>query len=274
MTEKQPALQVVRDVLEHPPSGLFTDIDGTISRVAPHPDDALVEDEARTALRALSGQFEVVAAVSGRSAEDARRIVSLDALVYSGNHGMEIWRGGALERSPLAERFAPDIGRALEEFETRHQSDTLYIEQKSLTASIHYRSAPEPVSMRDSILSTLAPIADRRGLTITEGRMVIELRPPVDLNKGTSVLELIREYELESCVYFGDDVTDVDAFEALRSLRMSSGKRCFAIGVASPETPDVVREKADALVDGVDGVVSLLQSIVDGQRLRNEESHR
>ncbi|MEX2425974.1 MAG: trehalose-phosphatase [Thermomicrobiaceae bacterium] len=260
MIKSVSAIELLRLVLENPPSGILTDIDGTISKIAPHPDQAIVEPDARTALASLAHRVVLVGAVSGRSALDARQLVGLDDLVYSGNHGMEVWRDGNLEQSPLALKYTPRIADALARFDGKHPDDGLYLENKGLTASIHFRGASNPEATAARILPAIERLATEYELVVTHGRMVFELRPPVELSKGTSVLDLMDDYRLESLIYLGDDLTDVDAFDALRARRADVGGHAYGIGVKGESTPIEVLERADAFVSGVEGAIELLNS--------------
>jgi trehalose 6-phosphate phosphatase len=242
-----------------PAGGMLTDIDGTISEISSHPDTATVEEDAREALSGLTQKLTLVGAVSGRSAEDARNLVGLDEIVYSGNHGMEIWRNGRLEKSPIASRYTPRITTLLDQLEITKRIAELYVEHKGLTASIHYRGVDEPKKVETELLQEVESAAAEHELLVTRGRMVVEIRPPVDISKGTSVLELIDEYQLDGLIYIGDDVTDVDAFRAIRDRRATTGKHYYSIGVKSDATPEEVINLADSLVTGVGGVVNLLR---------------
>jgi trehalose 6-phosphate phosphatase len=254
------AIDLIRLVRDNGPSGILTDIDGTISHIAGHPDAATVEPRARNALALLSGQFQLVGAVSGRSANDAKEIVGLDSLVYSGNHGMEIWRDGRLEQSPKALRYVPIITEMLHRLQIVHEVPELFVENKGLTASIHYRGVSDPEKIERELIAEVEEQAREHDLRITRGHMVVEIRPPVELSKGTSVLELIDEYELCSLMYIGDDITDVDAFTALRAKREEQGRHFYSVGVLEERTPEPVLENADALVSGVEGVIALLSA--------------
>jgi trehalose 6-phosphate phosphatase len=258
--ENGSAIDLIRLVRDNGPSGLLTDIDGTISHIAGHPDAATVEPRARNALALLSGQFELVGAVSGRSANDAREIVGLDSLVYSGNHGMEIWRDGRIEKSPMALRYVPIITEMLQRLQIVHEVPELFVENKGLTASIHYRGVTDPEKVELDLIAEVKELASDHDLRVTRGQMVVEIRPPVELSKGTSVLALIDEYELCSLMYIGDDITDVDAFHALRSRREEQGQHFYSVGVMEERTPEPVLENADALVTGVEGVIALLSA--------------
>ncbi len=254
------AQELLSLVMQQSPAGVLTDIDGTISRIAGHPDEAIVEDKARNALARVTRQFALVGAVSGRSAEEAHALVGLDELVYSGNHGMEIWRDGNLEQSPLALEYAPKITALLDALQLPAEDDRLYVENKVLTASIHYRALEGDEQTERLLLEEVTRHAEASGLCVTHGQKVVEIRPPVELTKGTAVVDLIRKYRLAALLYLGDDVTDVDAFKSLRDLRTRSGGHFYAIGVSGEATPESVRQNADAMVDGVDGVIELLES--------------
>jgi trehalose 6-phosphate phosphatase len=242
--------------------GLLTDIDGTISELVAHPEDAVVEDRARAALSRIAERFELVGAVTGRAAEDALNIVCLNQLTYSGNHGMEIWHNGKLEQSPVAARFTPKITQLLDRLDTPRKYPEIFVEHKGLTASIHYRNAENPERAKELLLREVNPQADELGLKITEGQMVIEVRPPVNLSKGTSVIELIDTFNLDGLVYIGDDSTDVDAFRSLDERRKQTGMAFYSIGVIRDSTPPEVSEFANATVSGVGGVIDVLEACI------------
>lgn len=244
-------------------AGLLTDIDGTISRIASHPDHAKVDQRVRAALARVARELTLVGAVSGRSAENARAMVGLDELVYSGNHGMEIWRNGRLEQSPLALTYAPKIRQLLDALQLPVEDDRLYVENKLLTASIHYRALDDDSELEQRLMEEVQSHAEKCGLRVTHGQKVVEIRPPIELTKGTAVLELIREYELRALIYLGDDVTDVDAFHSLLELRTRTGGHYYSIGVESNSTPITVSQGADAMVEEVEGVIELLESRSD-----------
>jgi trehalose 6-phosphate phosphatase len=259
VTNQDAAQALLREVCNHERAGLLTDIDGTISELVSHPEDAVVERRTQRALSKLTEDFVLVGAVSGRASEDARKIVGLDNLVYSGNHGMEIWRNNSLEQSPLAARYTPTITELLGRLITPQRFPEIFIEHKGLTASVHYRNTDDSERVKKVLLDEIEPLADDLGLRVTEGQMVIEIRPPVELSKGTSVLELIDVYDLQGLIYLGDDTTDVDAFRSLRDRREQTGFSYYSIGVIRDTTPPEVVEFSDATVSGVDGVITLLE---------------
>jgi trehalose 6-phosphate phosphatase len=252
-------------------AGLVTDVDGTISPIVGRPEDARVLPRARAALEGLKDILTLVAVVSGRRATDARTLVALDGLVYVGNHGFErLDPSGELQVAPEA---LPWIGRvaALVE-DLRRQLAAAHtgvvIENKGATASLHYRLAPDRERARQELLDILAPSALARGLLIEEGRRVLNVLPPLPVNKGSAVAALVDQYQLQRVVYFGDDVTDTHAFTALSLLRNAGQVRSLSIGVVGPETPPSVGRLADATVPSAEAVANLLCEVLERLRRR------
>lgn len=243
------------------PAGLLTDVDGTISRIAPTPDAARVSDEIRGALSRLAGELAIVAILTGRAVADARRLVGVPELAYVGNHGMETWTGGSSRWESRVEPYRPLLEQARAAVESvPRQIPGAIVEDKGPTLSVHYRQAAVPAEARIAILGRLQPFHDR--LRITEGKMVVEVRPPVDISKATAVRQMIEAHALLGAVYLGDDRTDVGAFQALRALNASpAGPRTFSIAVRGAETPPEVLAAADAVISGVDEVAVLLQRL-------------
>src|SRR5688500_14534441 len=113
------ALDRCLDVVRAAPAGLLTDIDGTISQIAPRPEEAIVAEPARQALRRLGRQLAVVGVVTGRSAAAGEALVKVPGLTYVGNHGLEWTRAGATWHHPAAEASADDVRSALVEIAER-----------------------------------------------------------------------------------------------------------------------------------------------------------
>jgi trehalose 6-phosphate phosphatase len=265
-------------------AGLTSDIDGTLSPIALTPSESFVPEEVRTALEKLysTGKFKLMALVSGRRPLDGRGLVKLPQLLYLGNHGMERLEPNGANPAPVAAvlKYQPLVEAALglvrrnllahapQDFgfpadAGPEWATSLFFEDKGLTASIHYRLCLDPALARQTILAEIRAATTNTGLIITEGRLVVEIRPPVEINKGTALTDLALEFGLESLIFMGDDLTDVDGFLALRKLEMAGGsfKEGFAIGVTSPEMNPKVRETADALVEGVGGVAAFLERL-------------
>jgi trehalose 6-phosphate phosphatase len=241
---------------------VLTDIDGVLAPIVPTPDMSEVPEELRELLRHLSGRCRVVAGVSGRAAKDALRLVGLDEVVYYGNHGFEILRDDEVEIVPEAAPYK----EAVEELERKAREELepvgAFVEEKGITASIHYRNASPEVGERCK--EFVEREGERLGLRITVGRGVVEARPPIRADKGTATRKVVEEYEPGKALFMGDDTTDLDAFRELVALREEGTlKEILRVGVASEEGPPEITSEADIVVDGVDGVGEVLWALVE-----------
>lgn len=260
-------LRSLLDTVSHSPAGLFTDIDGTISRIAAVPSEANVNDQARQALDRLSGTLAIVGAVTGRAAADGASMIGLPELLVVGNHGLEWQHRDERWVHPEAVTSRRALETALAEVGTATVAaglnEGVILEDKRLSASIHYRLSPDPIAARELILSAAEDAATKYRLRISEGRFVVELRPEVIVNKGTAIVELVKAHHLVSAVYFGNDVTDVDAFVAMRTLREDGVAKTVSVGVLSAETHPSVELMADVSVQGVEACIALLTSLAE-----------
>lgn len=228
-----PALPPTAD-LQHRLSGspllILLDIDGTLAPIAPTPAEAAVPPSTRHALRELVQMPGVhVAAVTGRAAPDGRRMVDVDGLWVIGNHGMErIHPSGALQVNPQVAPYQARVAQAAASL-TALVGDVpgIIVENKLWTLSVHYRLA-DHAAVPD-VEKVLRDVARELSLRVTAGKEVFELRPPVDVNKGTAAIDLARELGVlqpsqppSSVLYAGDDRTDEDAFRLLREWRVDA----------------------------------------------------
>lgn len=254
------------DVLGRAPAGLISDIDGVLSAIAPTPGEAFVAAAARGALARLARRLDLVAIVSGRAAADGEAMVGVPGLVYVGNHGLERSERGTRSVHPGA-AGGEALGEALDEVgaimaATEH-AGAILVENKGVTGTVHYRLAADPEAARAVLLPAAMAAAEARGLVVTEGRLIVELRPSVAANKGTAIVELVAERRLRGAVFFGDDVTDVDGFAALRRLRDGGAVDALCVGVLAAETPPRVVEAMDVGIAGVGANVALLGLLAD-----------
>ena len=251
-------LDLVQDAVIRSPFGLITDVDGTISKTVPLPQEAQVSPLCRRYLSILCNHLALVAVISGRPASQVRDMIKDDRVVYVGNHGLERLVDG---RPFLAEgvRGYPDIIKSVtSQLVQSLPIEGLKVEDKGITATIHYRLAAHPEAAKKRILAALKNSAQAGNLRIMPGKMSINLLPPVEMDKGTAVLELIREYHLQSGVYLGDEITDIDAFRAIHAASRDSDFHGVAVGIISPEMPDELLAEADFTLDGVDAVERFL----------------
>ncbi|MBI2865389.1 MAG: trehalose-phosphatase [Chloroflexi bacterium] len=255
-------LAAVEDVIRDGPFGLIVDVDGTIAPIAPSPELAKVAPGCARQLRVLSRLLPLVAAISGRPAREARRMVGLPSVVYMGNHGIERWERRRVVTDAAAAGFRAPIRKALRRLQATVDSPGVKIEDKGITLSIHYREAANCETARKVALAAARSVAVGEGLRVTEGRMVVEIRPPVEIDKGTAVMRLIGDYGIGSAVYLGDDMTDVDAFAALRRWRKVGAGKSLSIAVVSAESPELLFKETDAFANGVADVERFLTWLV------------
>jgi trehalose 6-phosphate phosphatase len=222
-------------------AALFLDVDGVLAPIVPRPEDARVPDETRAELRRLNARYALVACISGRAGNDARRIVGVDELVYVGNHG--------LEAEPDAEEWAPRLQAFLGTLEWPR------LEDKGLTAALHYRDLPDEAAARVQ-LEEIAERARAAGFVARFGRKVLEIVPPIEANKGTAIRRLLRQQELRRALFAGDDTTDLDGFRALDGLDVA-----VRIAVASDEGPPALREAADIVVRNPGELATMLRGL-------------
>jgi trehalose 6-phosphate phosphatase len=260
MTVRLDDVGPLEPILAQRPFGLATDIDGTISAIADTPDAAVVTPICRRHLAEIRQRVEVVAAISGRAPEVARRLVGLEELVYIGNHGLSWWRQGREETVVEAVPYEPMIRDAKRDLAVRLDLPGLILEDKGPILALHYRPCADREAAREAIMAALAPW-QTQGLRIRQGRLVFELGPPLDIDKGTAVARLVETHRLSGILYLGDDLTDVDAFKVLRHWREEGKISGAAVAVANPERAPTVMHEADYWVDGVPGVEWLLGAI-------------
>jgi trehalose 6-phosphate phosphatase len=235
--------------------------------IAPTPDTASVDDHARDAMGRLAEHLDVVGAVTGRAAENAETLVGVPNLLYIGNHGLEQRVGGVTHINPAAVVATGSVAESMAAVKSAADgfgvTDGIIYENKGVTGSIHYRLAKDQDHAHAFLLPLIQAAADARGLKVTEGRMVIELRPMLPINKGTALRSVVEQEGLKSLIFLGDDVTDLDAFRAVAHLREEGRIAGLNIAVVSPEANPEIAKAADAVVHGVECCVRLLSVIAD-----------
>ena len=232
-------MELLDRLAAHPSrAAVLLDVDGVLAPIVPRPEDARVSGHVRVELRRLASRYALVACISGRAGEDARRVVGVPGLRYVGNHGLELEPGG--------DEWSSRLGRFLEGV------DWPRVENKGLTAALHFRGEDEQEARRE--LDAIAERARRAGFAARYGRKVLEVVPPIEADKGTAVASLLHERGLERALYAGDDTTDLDAFAALELLELG-----VRVAVASPEGPPELAAKADLVLESQAAVLPFLR---------------
>jgi trehalose 6-phosphate phosphatase len=243
-------------------AAVLLDVDGTLAPIAPTAEEAAVPEPTRLLLQALAGRYGLVACVSGRRALEARELVGVEMITYIGNHGLEQLRPGSEE--PEVAPAVAEHARTARDFARSRAAGELTdlgirLEDKGSIWSFHWRGAPDEAAAC-AALEAVAADAEQAGLVPHWGRKVLEVRPPLKIDKGVAVAELLRRASLDSALYAGDDTTDLDAFRGLRKLKADGALRnAVCVGVRSAEGPAALADEADVLVDGPQGIVELLE---------------
>jgi trehalose 6-phosphate phosphatase len=257
---------VLRPVTADPRrAAILCDIDGTLAPIVTRAEEAHVPDKASRLLGRAARRYGLVACISGRAAADARRLVGVGGIAYAGSHGAELLEPGAT-RARISPAFESWAGRVADFAENRDDPELrrlrIRIERKGPIVAFHWRGVPDEDAARTR-LEGIAREAEADGLDFHWGRKVLEVRPPVPVDKGQAVRELVERSAVRTALFGGDDATDLDAFTALDSL-VSGGALDAAvkIGVRSSEGPSGIVEQADQVVDGTDGFVAVLEALL------------
>jgi trehalose 6-phosphate phosphatase len=248
-------------------SAVLLDIDGTLAPIVRHATDAHVPEATRTLLIEIAKRYRLVACVSGRRAASARQVVSIGSIAYVGNHGGELLRAGATqpEVDPQLATWAERVRTfATRVYTPEHQRLRVRVEDKYAIAAFHWRGAPDETAAAAAVRE-IAASAEEQGLAVHWGRKVLEVRPPVVLDKSLGVGALLNGSApaFGAALYVGDDTTDLDAFRGLRALVEGGTLACaVCVAVRSEEAPRELYEQADLTIDGPDGVRELLEALL------------
>ena len=221
-------------------AAVLLDVDGTLAPIVARPELAAVPKETRAEVRRLVGRYGLVACVSGRTGEEAARLVGVEGVVYVGVHGLEL----APEAEPWRDALRPFASESWP-----------WVEDKGLTVAFHWREADDEAAARRT-LESIAERAQAEDLEARWGRKVLELRPPIAADKGTAVRALLAERGLQRALYAGDDTTDLDAFRGLQGLELA-----VRVAVASAEGPAGLRGAADLVVSSPAELLELLRTL-------------
>jgi trehalose 6-phosphate phosphatase len=253
--------------LRQTPAGVFSDFDGTLSEIAPTPAGAIAFPGAPEALDRVARLVDVAGIITGRAAGDVQAKVQVDNLVIVGNHGLEwVERGEHIDHE-AGTAAKQEIVAALEATERRLSQEIstkrMMWENKRLTASIHYRNVDDPVEVGMRLLPIIEEEASSRGLRVSSGKMLVEIRPMAQVSKGTALEQLVRERDLRGAIFFGDDVTDVDGFRALHRMRENEGVNTLAIAIRSADVHPEVLAESDVILESVQDTVMVLNRIAE-----------
>ncbi|WAU85754.1 trehalose-phosphatase [Streptomyces sp. Qhu-G9] len=245
---------------------LAFDFDGTLAPIVPDPEQARAHPDAAAALAALAPRVASVAVVTGRPASVAVRyggfagVPGLEHLVVLGHYGAERWDAvTGTVRAPAAHPGVAAVRAELPGFlDGIGAWQGTWIEEKGRAVAVHTRRAQDPQAAFEALREPLTRLAQKHGLIVEPGRMVLELRP-AGMDKGVALSEYVRDVGAESVMYCGDDLGDLPAFAAVDKLR-SDGVPGLLVCSGSNEVTELA-DRSDLVVDGPEGVVHLLTSL-------------
>ena len=228
-------------------SAVFLDYDGTLTPIVDRPEDAIISESMREAVSGLAERCPVCV-VSGRDRPVVQDLMGLNHLIVAGSHGFDIW-------SPDEGKIQHEAGQGTEELldgvkarldEEAGPIEGAMVEPKSVSVAVHYRlvAEEERSKIKEIVDRLLAEHPDE--LKVTPGKMVYEIQPKIDWDKGKAVLYLLEALDLDRDdvvpMYLGDDVTDEHAFEALAG----ASPRGIGVFVGRADDPEVAGRTTSA----------------------------
>ena len=250
------------------------DFDGTLAPIVPDPARAVIHPDGPAVLAAVAARVRAVALVTGRPARQVVELGRLDEvadalpsgarLLVRGQYGHEHWD------STSREFASPDVPAGLAAFADElpallasADADSAYVEDKGLALAVHTRRLEEPAAVLARLEPRLADAAERHGLGLEPGKFVLEVRAP-GMHKGRALREVVATTDARGVLFGGDDLGDLEAFEAARALR-DHGLPALLVcsGSTEGEAERVLSEVTDVVVPGPDGVLALLRAFAE-----------
>jgi trehalose 6-phosphate phosphatase len=253
------------------------DFDGVLSPIVEDPERAVIHPDAAPTLVALAAQVRAVVVITGRPARQVVELGGLEQLADTlpedarlavmGQYGHERWDSVSREfTSPEPPAGLQTFREELPGLLAAQDASDAVVEEKGLAVAVHTRRLPDPQATYVRLERTLDDAARRNGLTLEPGRLVLEVRSP-GAHKGLAVRTALQELDGGAVLFAGDDLGDVEAFEAVRELR--DGGLPGLLVCSESEEQQALAELADVVVPGPDGVLELLVGLTADARARS-----
>ncbi len=251
------------------------DFDGTLAPIVDDPDEAHIHPDAPEVLLDLAQVVRAVAVITGRPARKVLALGGLDEvgreigetsreLFVFGQYGYERW--SSTQRRVVSPRPPHGLSGFLRELPgllRKADAGDAFVEDKGLAIAVHTRRLTDPAAAFTRLEPPLRDLAERYGLVVEPGRNVVEIRSP-GMDKGKVVRDLAQEVEAGGFLFAGDDLGDVEAFDAVAELRVQ-GVPTLLVCSASQEESALV-DLADVVVPGPAGVLDLLRRLTADAR--------
>jgi trehalose 6-phosphate phosphatase len=240
-------------------AALVLDFDGVLAPIIDDPQASALPELTAASLRRLAGPLGTMAVLSGRPAGFLAARVQVPGIVLLGSYGMEQVTDGDVQLAPEAARWLPAVAAARDTL-TRQLGSLpgIAIEDKPASVTVHWRLAPDHAAAAAQVTEATGQVAAATGLRAEPGKMVSELRPPIEIDKGTAVTQLIAERGPAVLVYAGDDLGDLPA---LRAARAAGGYGLVVDHGA--ETDPALLAAASEVIGGTEGFGRWLAGLAD-----------
>jgi trehalose 6-phosphate phosphatase len=249
-------------------AALAFDYDGVLAPIVADPDDARPYPGMVAALSRLAGLVGSLSIISGREVAAILRLAGLEDLLARENfsihglYGMQRWDSTA--HTIVAEEVTPAVAGARAELPTLLErlrvNRGVAIEDKGVSVAVHTRRADDPHGSFAMLVQPLTELAERHGLRLEPGRLVLELRPP-GADKGRTLTDIVRRRGARAVAYVGDDLGDLAAFDAVDELR-AAGLAGLKVCSGSDEV-EALAARADLVLDGSPGVYTFVAALLD-----------
>jgi len=250
----------IEALAEDPPrSGLVLDFDGVLSPIIEDPTLSAIPERVAATLARLATGLGLLAVLSGRPVEFLAERVRVTGVRLLGSYGIEQISDGVRRIDPEARTWLGPVQEASRVLrDLLAASPGIRVEEKSVSVAVHWRQAPDRAAAADEVRRVTARIAAETGLRLEPGKLVEELRPPLDVDKGSAVSALMATEKLTTIAYAGDDLGDIPALLAVRE----AGGYALVVDHGS-ETDRRLLKLADQICDGTEGFAVWLADLAD-----------